>query len=416
MVAIAGRTSGDPGARGRIGLAFVAATCSLVLVFAGSGTPIPLFNLYRAEDGITNAELAIVSVAYFIAAATSLLVLGRLSNHLGRKPVALAGLILAALACLILIGTRGVHQLLGARVLQGLAVGLGASALGSYVIDSAPERPRWLAAAVTGSAPVLGIPTGALLSGALVGYAPAPRVLVYAVMAGLLTICATLIAMSPETVARGRGAIASLRPRLQVPVGSGRLLLPAGAVFVATWSFGSFYQSFGPPATAQWLGTTNPLVNAAVFSSVMLLGPVGGPLTGRIAPAAGLRLAMALFVLAVVGAVASLAQGAVVPFIAASLVAGFAQGAASTCGIRALLATAQLEERAGLLATIYLIAYSAAAFPGIIAGQLTGRFDLLQIAMGYAALGVGASVVAILTARDPPRHPAAGHADSGPPR
>ena len=164
MVAIAGRTSGDPGARGRIGLAFVAATCSLVLVFAGSGTPIPLFNLYRAEDGITNADLAIVSVAYFIAAATSLLVLGRLSNHLGRKPVALAGLILAALACLILIGTRGVHQLLGARVLQGLAVGLGASALGSYVIDSAPERPRWLAAAVTGSAPVLGIPTGALLS------------------------------------------------------------------------------------------------------------------------------------------------------------------------------------------------------------------------------------------------------------
>ena len=125
---------------------------------------------------------------------------------------------------------------------------------------------------------------------------------------------------------------------------------------------------------------------------------------------------MALFVLAVVGAVASLAQGAVVPFIAASLVAGFAQGAASTCGIRALLATAQLEERAGLLATIYLIAYSAAAFPGIIAGQLTGRFDLLQIAMGYAALGVGASVVAILTARDSPRHPAAGHADGGPSR
>ena len=388
-------------AHARLRLTFVAATASLVLVFAGSGTPIPLFNTYRAEDGITNADLAMVSVVYLVAAASSLLVLGRLSNHLGRRPVAIAGLALAALACLILIGTHGVHHLMAARLLQGLAVGIAASALGSYAIDSAPERPRWLAAAVTGSAPIVGVPTGALLSGALVGYAPAPRVLVYLVMTALLACCIVLVALSAETVPRRQGALASLRPRLQVPAGSSRLLLAAGAVFVATWSFGSFYQSFGPAATAQWLGTTNPLVNAVVFSSVMVLGPVGGPLTGRLAPAIGLRLAMVLFMLAVIGAVASLAHGAVLPFIAASLVAGFAQGAASTSGIRALLAGTQLEERAGLLATIYLIAYSAGAFPGIIAGQLTGRFDLLQIAMGYAALGVAASLVAILAARNP---------------
>ena len=162
MAAIAGRTSDDPVARGRLRLAFVAATCSLALVFAGSGTPIPLFNLYRAEDGITNADLAIVSVAYFIAAATSLLVLGRLSNDLGRKPVALAGLILAALACLILIGTHGVYQLFGARVLQGLAVGLGASALGSYVIDSAQSGHAGSRQRSPAARP-LGIPSGALL-------------------------------------------------------------------------------------------------------------------------------------------------------------------------------------------------------------------------------------------------------------
>src|SRR4051794_18381981 len=175
-----------------LGVAFVAAAWSLVFVFAAAGTPIPLYNTYRAEDGITNADLGIVSVGYFVAAATSLLVFGRLSNHLGRKPVALAALMSAAVSCLILIGMHGVLTLFLARVLQGLACGLASSALGSYVVDFAPERPRWLPAAITGSAPMLGIPIGAIACGALAQYGPAPRVLIYEIMAVVLALCSVL--------------------------------------------------------------------------------------------------------------------------------------------------------------------------------------------------------------------------------
>jgi MFS family permease len=110
---------------------------------------------------------------------------------------------------------------------------------------------------------------------------------------------------------------------------------------------------------------------------------------------------MIAFVLAVVGIVASLQAGAIVPFIAASLVVGVAQGAASTGGIRALLADVGQQERAGLLSTIYLISYSGAAIPGMIAGKLTNRFDLFQIALGYAALGIVASALAMLVVRNP---------------
>src|SRR3954469_14670926 len=137
--------------------AFVSAACSLVLVFAAAGTPIPLYNTYRAEDAVTNADLAIVSVGYFVAAATSLLMLGRLSNYLGRRPMALAALASAALSSLVLIGTHGVQALFIARVLQGTACGVASSGIGSYVIEIAPDRPRWLPAAITGSAPMVGI-------------------------------------------------------------------------------------------------------------------------------------------------------------------------------------------------------------------------------------------------------------------
>jgi MFS family permease len=384
-----------------VGVAFLAAASSLVFVFAAAGTPIPLYNTYRAEDGITNAHLGIVSVGYFVAAATSLLVFGRLSNHLGRRPIALVALTSAALACLVLIGTKGVLPLFIARVLQGLSCGLASSGLGSYVIDSAPERPRWLPAAITGSAPMLGIPIGALACGALVQYGPAPRTLVYEIMVAVLAVCAVLMAMSPETMARSRGALASLRPRLQAPAGSARLVIAAGAAAVATWSLGGFYQAFGPSVVAEHLGTTNPLVAAAVFASVMVLNPLGGPLAGRLPPATALRAGMAVFVLALVGIMASLYTSAIVPFIAASLVVGVAQGAASTGGIRALLASARQEERAGLLSTVYLVSYSGAAIPGMIAGKLTSTFDLVQIALGYAALGIVASAVAAIAARNP---------------
>jgi MFS family permease len=209
--------------------------------------------------------------------------------------------------------------------------------------------------------------------------------------------------MSPETMARNRGATASLRPRMQIPVGSGRTILAAGAAFVATWSLGGFYQAFGPSVTAEYLRTTNPLVAAAVFSSVMVLNPVGGPLSGRFSPATAMRAGMILFMLAIAGIVGSLNAGAIVPFVAASLVVGVAQGAASTGGIRALLAHARQQERAGLLSTIYLISYSGAAIPGMIAGKLAITFDLLQIALGYAAFGIVAAVIAVIAARDPAR-------------
>jgi MFS family permease len=214
-------------------IAFVVAAFALVFVFAAAGTPIPLYNLYRLQDGITNADLGIVSVGYFAGAATSLLMLGRLSDYLGRRPIALIALATAAIACVLLIGMRGVTSLLIARVLQGLSCGLASTALGSYVIDTAPPRPRWLPAAITGSAPMLGIPIGALACGTLVRYAPMPRVLIYEIIATILGVCALLIAWSPETVQRSAGAMCSLRPRLQLPDGSHRALLAAGAAFVA---------------------------------------------------------------------------------------------------------------------------------------------------------------------------------------
>jgi MFS family permease len=380
---------------------FVVAACSLAAVFAASASPIPLYEIYRRTDGLTHADLALTAVTYFVAVMAALLVFGRLSNHRGRRPVSLAALGLTAAGCVVLTDVHSVAPLLAGRMLQGVGCGLASSALAAFIVDSAPVSPSWLASAVTSGAPMVGLTAGALGSGALAEYGPAPRSLAYLIAVGVLAACAAMIAASRETVARTPGAAASMRPQVRVPAAAHRLLPVAGCTFVATWALGGFYQAFGPSVAADQLGTTNALIAAAVFASLMAPSAIGAPLAGRSTPATAQRVGMVAFLLAVVVVLISLRLGAVVSFLAASAVAGAAQGTTFAGSMRALLADAGPADRAGILAAIYLISYSGAAIPGLIAGQLSRSLSLFEIALGYGVLAALACVVTVAAARDP---------------
>ncbi|WP_432545784.1 MFS transporter [Kineococcus sp. SYSU DK004] len=377
-----------------------------MLVFVSAGTPIPLYNTYRAQDGLTTADLTVATALYLAAAALSLLVLGRLSDHLGRRPLGVAALLTSAAGLGVLQVVDGLAPLAAGRLLQGLATGLASSALGALVVDTAPERPRWLAAVVTSAAPMLGIPLGALACGALVDHGPAPRHLLYAVVAVALVAVAAGVAAGPETVERAgrravrlRGAAASLRPRVHVPPGARRPLVAVAAVVVATWSLGGFYQAFGPTIARDELGSDAALTAAAVFASFTVLSALGGPLTARLRADRAVRVGAALYAAGVVGILAALAAGAVVPFLVVSLLTGVAQGAAQTGGMRTLLARTAPADRAGLLSTVFLLNYSSAAVPSLVAGRLTDVATVVQIASGYGVLVLAGVAVALVAAR-----------------
>jgi MFS family permease len=387
------------GQQSRVG--FAGAACSLVAVFAASASPIPLYELYRRTDGLTHADLSLTAVAYFVAVMAALLVFGRLSDHVGRRPVALAALLITAAGTLVLTDVHSVAPLIAGRVLQGIGCGLASSALAAFIVDSAPASPSWLASAVTTGSPMVGLTVGALGSGALAEYGPAPRTLVYLVGAGVLVACAVLIVAARETVARAPGAIAGLRPQVRVPPAARALLPAASATFVATWALGGFYQAFGPSVAADQLGTTNTLIAAVIFASLMAPSAIGAPLAGRTSPAGAQRIGIVVFFAAVVAILLSLHAGTVVPFIIASAVAGAAQGTTFAASMRALLAHAGAAERAGVLSAIYLLSYGGAAIPGLIAGQLSRSVSLFDIALGYGALAALACAVTFVAAREP---------------
>lgn len=382
-------------------LGFLAATLSLVTAFAASATPIPLYDIYRRADGLGYGDLSLTAVVYFLGAITALLVFGRISNHFGRKPVAFLTFGLAAAACVVLLDVDSAAPLILGRLLLGLACGLASSAVASYVVDNAPLSPAWLPAVVVANSPMVGLTVGALVSGALVEYAPLPRMLCYLVVLGGLAVCAVLVALSGETVERKPGLLASLRPAFTLPQSDRRLYPVAACTFVATWALGGFFQAYGPSIVANQLGTRSTVTAALAFSSYLLPSAIGGPLSGRLSPARAQRLGMVVFTLAVAGILLSLKVSAIGAFLLASAVAGAAQGAVVTGSIRSLLAGITAQERAGVLSLIYATSYAGAAVPSFVAGQLSRFMDLFQIAVWYGVLALAACAAILAFARDP---------------
>jgi MFS family permease len=385
-------------------LAFVAAVVSLVIAFAAAAAPIPLYNVYRALDGFTNAGISLAVVAYSVGTIAALLVLGRLSNHLGRRRTAIASLGLVLLGCLLLLDVHAIGMLLAGRILVGVGTGLASSSLSAYIVDAAPAKPEWLATVASSQGPMLGLTVGAIASGALVQFGPWPRDLIYLVCVGFLLLSAALIAVSPETAPPMPGAWRSLVPRLRVPARVKPLLPVAAAVFLATWATGAFYQAFVPALVEEQLHTRSPLVLGLVFAAYMTPSVLGAPVGGRFTSAAAQRIGMGVFLAGMIGIITAICTGMLVLFVLATIVAGAGQGIAISAATRGLLHGGALADRAPIFSAIYLICYSGAAFPSLVSGRLSNTFSLPQIALGYGALAIVSTLFTLVGARDP--HPA----------
>ncbi|MGW0085077.1 MFS transporter [Streptomyces sp. NPDC003393] len=392
--------------------AFAAAIISLVASFAASAAPIPLLNTYRAEDGFTNAGFSLAFVAYSVGIIAALLLMGRLSNHLGRRRAAIASLGLLLLGTLLLLDVHHIGTLLAARLLMGIGTGLASSSLTSYIVDAAPARPAWLASVASSQGPMLGLTLGAIAAGALVQFAPWPRELIYLVCAGLLVLSAVLIVISPETAKPTPGAWRSLIPRVRVPARVRRLLPVAATVFVISYASGAFYQSFMPSLVEDQLHTHSPLILGLVFAAYMAPSVLGAPIGGRFTPAAAQRIGMTVFLAGWIGIISAVAIGTLPLFIAATIVSGVGQGIAVTAATRGLLHGSTLADRAPIFSAIYLLCYSGAAFISLIFGQLSNALSLPRIALGYGSLVVITTLFTLLAARNPHTDPASHHGES----
>ncbi|MCP2265524.1 MFS transporter [Promicromonospora thailandica] len=373
---------------------WILAALFLVAV-ASSAVPSPLYPIYAQAWGLTPFELTVVFAAYMLGILVSVLVAGRLSDHVGRRPVLVVGTLGIVLSHVLLAAADGFGALVTGRLEQGLAVGVTLGALGAALIDNAPVKNPALASTLNAALPAFALATGSLASGALVEWAPAPQQLVYIVFGSLLVLLTLALFVVPDGAVRRPGALRSLRPAVFVPSGSRTIFRDSAGSIVAAWAIGGLFLSLVPSALLADFDISNHFTAGVLIAVVTATGGLTALLLQRTDARRALLVGLVALILGSALTVASFLTHFLPGVVAAAVIAGVGFGAGFQAPVRLVLATAPATDRAGLISAIYVVSYVAYGLPALVAGLLVPAFGLPAVIAGYGVFVALAASVAL---------------------
>jgi MFS family permease len=335
-----------------------------VSFLAASAAPTPLYATYQRAWGFSALTVTVIFGVYALAFLAALLTLGRISDHIGRRPVLFAGIAGQLLALVIFIDAHSLVALLAARIVQGLAAGTAIGAIGAGMLDIDPVR----GAVANATAPGLGTGIGVLVSSFVVQWLPAPTRLVYIVIAGVLVVQAFGVYLLPETSPRAPGAWRSVVPQLEVPAQTRRPMLAAAPVLFAVWALAGFYGSLGPSLIDHLVGSAS-VVEGGLGLGILALIAAAATYVLRATPALQVMLIGTTTLLAGVAVVMlSLWVGSAPLFFVGTALAGVGFGAGFQGGIRLVAPLAHPDQRAGVLSVLFTVSYLGLGIPAVLAG------------------------------------------------
>ncbi|MHB2029358.1 MAG: MFS transporter, partial [Acidimicrobiales bacterium] len=260
------------------------------------------------------------------------------------------------------------------------------------IVDLRPDDRTGKAATAAMIASNLGLGVGALAAGLFAQYVPDPSRVLFLTLAAVFGLgllgCRRLPRIS--------------RTHAQPHLGLVRLALPQGRVFAffayssglaVAWAIGGLYLSLGPSIAALVSGSTSRLAGAL---SVSLLGFVGAGVAAggrRWSEQRQIAFGSPVLVLGLTLVMWSCVAGSWSGFLCGSLVLAWGWGLLNIGCFRLLVALSSPENRAGVLATVYVVSYFAFSIPTIIAGILTDHLGLRSMTVIFGSTA-GSLVIA----------------------
>ena len=375
-------------------LAYALVASIVGLALFASITPSPLYGIYRELWGFSPLVLTLVYATYAFGVLTSLLLAGRLSDEVGRRPVLLVALATLMVTSVLFMLAGSVVWLFVARGLQGLATGLALGAASAAMLDLHPRRDPSAVGLANGVVSAGGIGLGMLVSSAAAELLPAPRVLPYVALFTLVAIAFAGALAMPEPV-RSRGRVRLTPQRPSVPRAVRRPFLLASLAVISSWSIGGLFFSLGPQFSASLFHSSDHLVAGVgvfVLAGAATVAQLGFGRSRPWAGAAGGSIALAAGMLTIVAAV--VADSATL-YLAGALVGGGGFGVAFLGALRALSVVIPPEHRAEVMSAFYLVAYGALSLPAVLAGVLVTPLGLRTT---FEVFGGAVAVLALVVA------------------
>ena len=336
--------------------------------------------------------ITVVFAVYALAVLTGLLFLGRLSDHVGRRPVLIAATLAQAMTMLLFATAASAAGLVLARIIQGLITGAALSAVGAAMIDLNKSRGT----AANAVAPAFGSAAGGIVAGFFVQFLPAPMHLVYAALAAVFVMQTVGLKFMKEPIAPIPGAWKSLRPQIALPSAAREPLLLALPVLIAVWALGGLYASLGPVLVRGILDSNAPLLGGLALFVLAASGGIAVLLLQALEARKMMALGAACLLAGVGLAVLALTRNEVTLFFLGTAVAGVGFGTGFQGAVRTVISVAAPHERAGTLSILFIVSYIALGAPAIIAGSMVRHAGLAATAQIFELVVMALAAVALV--------------------
>jgi len=378
--------------------ATVAVAAAFLVTMIGTTLPTPLYPLYEQRFGFGGFVVTLVFATYAVGVGAALVLLGGLSDRIGRRPVLALGLGFALVSSLVFLIPAEATLFVG-RFLSGVSAGIFTGTATATILDLAPADRKPRASLVAAAVNVLGLGLGPVVAGALAEFAPLPLDLSYLVHAAAVLVVAALLWRVPETVASRGFRIEPLRVGGVPPEVRGTFVRAEIGGFAGFAVLGLF-TAVSPTLLGQVLGVTNHLAVGLVVFSMLGSSALGQLLSARVSERVALPAGCAALAVGAVLIGVAVAGGWLALLVVGAVVAGLGQGTSFRAGLGAVGSAAPADVRGAVVATFFLVLYVAISVPVVGVGAASQAVGLVPAGVVFSGLvALLAAVAAGLTLR-----------------
>ncbi|MEV6903242.1 MFS transporter [Amycolatopsis sp. NPDC051372] len=385
------------------GASFALLVFANVLLMASTSAPSPIYPVYLQRWGFSVMILTVVFAVYVAGLVVALLTVGSLSDHVGRRPVLVAALLVAAAGTAIFWAAGGVGALVTARIVQGLATGMATGALAAGLVEFSPADRPHRGPTMTAVGTSFGLAAGGGVTGLLVQAGPQPDAVVFPVLTVAFMAVAALVFAIPETAGPRPGVLTSLRPRVRVPRETHRAFFGAVPAIVAGWSLTGLFLALAPSLVTEVLHVRFGAAGGLAIAVLFLANSAGGLWAARHTARIATLMGAVLLVVGAAVLAGALGFGSADGFLGGSVIAGLGVGLTFTGTLRGISAATTTKTRSEVFSAAYVVSYAALSLPSLAAGLVEPSWGLETTGYVYlafvAVLSVSAAVQSSSTRR-----------------
>ncbi len=366
----------------------------LVMLFFAASAPSPLYGIYQAMWHFSPITLTAIYATYALSALLASLTTGRLSDHLGRRPVVIMALVIQLAGMAAFIVAHSVGALFVGRFLQGLGTGIATQAISAWLLDLQPSNNPRLGGVIGGISLLAGLAFGALGAGLLVQLGPNPLQLVFWILGGIYVLALVVMFFIPDISQRTLGWLQSLIPQVGIPPIARPLFVALTPSLFAIWALVGLYLSLGPSLAISMLHTNSHIAGGLIIFALMGGGAVAAIFVREADPQSLVSSGSVILIVGVGLTLIAVLVRSVAGLYLGSLVAGVGFGPAFSGIFRSLVMLAPSDKRSALISAIYLIIYVGFGVPAVIAGIMVVSLGLRDTTYIY---GLVVMVLATIT-------------------